>query len=168
MTSAAYVIPHFTFKHYKRLLLHVWCIVPQKDTIQRREELTLGHPSVLDAASWKAQPYCISHRSSNEAGAIVQDFLEKGESSTRRLQTIKEHPLSPNTTPLSRKGLCGLTGTRGNSDEGLQTIPQQKSSQQLRKGLDRIGKKSSLLTSGLWQTEEPDRTDPLTWVPSNV
>lgn len=47
-----------------------------------------------------------NHRSNNEARAIMQDFLEKGESSTCKLQPIKKKkkhkPLSPNTTPLSR------------------------------------------------------------------
>lgn len=68
--------------------------------------------------------------SSNEASAIMQDFLEEVVSSTCKLQPIKKPKqntkLSPNRTYLSRRDFWRLTDTEGNSDKGLWMICLQK------------------------------------------
>lgn len=129
MTLVAYAILYFSFKHYKWLSLHVLCI-HTKGHSSGEKEINARQPT-LYASCRNAQLLSLlliwNDWSSNEASAIMQYFLEKGVSSTCKLQPIKNKAkLSPNRTPLSRRVFWRLTDTDRNSDKGLWMISLQK------------------------------------------
>jgi len=65
----------------------------------------LGNPSCTQVAEMHNHIIAIkrNHTSSNEASAIMQDFLEKGKLQHVSGNPLKKKSLSPNTSPLSRR-----------------------------------------------------------------